>query len=135
MKILSCGAIRTPQVLLLSGVGPAKELTKHGIEKQVDLPAVGQNLMDHPAVQTFWEIRYPDQGVAVGSEAFNQPSYANSLPMDWVITGEADDKDLERAAQMDKSTFEGGLRSDYELTPMYLVGAFPNSVASMHVHC
>ncbi|WP_144906417.1 GMC family oxidoreductase [Halobellus captivus] len=45
--ILSAGAINTPQLLLLSGVGPAEHLRSHGIDVQTDLPGVGQNLQDH----------------------------------------------------------------------------------------
>lgn len=45
--ILSGGAINSPQVLMLSGVGAAAELEKHGIAVKVDLPGVGQNLQDH----------------------------------------------------------------------------------------
>ncbi|CAG9767977.1 unnamed protein product [Ceutorhynchus assimilis] len=47
--ILSAGAINTPQILMLSGIGPSQELTKHGIELVKNLP-VGQNLQDHVAV-------------------------------------------------------------------------------------
>jgi choline dehydrogenase-like flavoprotein len=45
--ILSGGAINTPQLLLLSGVGPAEELSRHGIKQVQELPMVGQNLQDH----------------------------------------------------------------------------------------
>ena len=45
--ILSAGAFGSPQILLRSGIGPAEEITKHGIEHLVDLPGVGQNLQDH----------------------------------------------------------------------------------------
>lgn len=45
--ILSGGAINTPQLLLLSGVGPAEELSRHEIEQVQELPMVGQNLQDH----------------------------------------------------------------------------------------
>ncbi|MEP7105578.1 MAG: FAD-dependent oxidoreductase [Chloroflexota bacterium] len=47
--ILSGGAYNSPQVLLLSGIGPAAELAPYGIKAVVDLP-VGKNLQDHPAV-------------------------------------------------------------------------------------
>jgi glucose dehydrogenase (acceptor) len=47
--ILSAGAIQSPQILMLSGVGPAKELTKHKIEVIQDSPGVGENLQDHIA--------------------------------------------------------------------------------------
>ncbi len=45
--ILSGGAINSPQLLLLSGIGPEAELKRHGIPLQHDLPGVGQNLQDH----------------------------------------------------------------------------------------
>jgi choline dehydrogenase len=44
--IISAGAFNTPQLLMLSGIGPRKELEKHGIEVKVDLPGVGKNLQD-----------------------------------------------------------------------------------------
>jgi choline dehydrogenase len=45
--ILSGGAINSPQLLLLSGIGPRAELERHGIALQHELPGVGQNLQDH----------------------------------------------------------------------------------------
>ena len=48
--ILSGGAINSPQLLMLSGVGPADHLGSLGIDLVHDLPGVGQNLRDHPAV-------------------------------------------------------------------------------------
>lgn len=45
--ILSAGAIGSPQLLLLSGVGPRSEIEKHGIELVHELPGVGENLQDH----------------------------------------------------------------------------------------
>lgn len=45
--LLSGGAINSPQLLLLSGIGPQAELARHGIVQQHDLPGVGQNLQDH----------------------------------------------------------------------------------------
>jgi choline dehydrogenase len=45
--VMAAGAIGTPQILQLSGVGPAELLRTHGIQPQVDLPGVGANLQDH----------------------------------------------------------------------------------------
>jgi choline dehydrogenase-like flavoprotein len=45
--ILSAGAVGSPQLLMLSGIGPADHLAFHGIEVKHDLPGVGQNLHDH----------------------------------------------------------------------------------------
>lgn len=46
--ILSAGALQSPQLLMLSGVGPKDELERHGIQVVADLPGVGENLQDHP---------------------------------------------------------------------------------------
>jgi len=45
--ILSAGAINSPQILMVSGLGPADHLAEHGITVRRDLPGVGQNLQDH----------------------------------------------------------------------------------------
>ena len=46
--VLAAGGIATPQLLMLSGLGPAEHLSSHGIPVVRDLPGVGQNLRDHP---------------------------------------------------------------------------------------
>jgi choline dehydrogenase-like flavoprotein len=48
--ILAAGAIHTPQLLMLSGIGPADELDSFGIQTLVNLPGVGSNLQDHMQV-------------------------------------------------------------------------------------
>ncbi|MDH3386906.1 MAG: choline dehydrogenase [Gammaproteobacteria bacterium] len=57
--ILSCGAIKSPQVLMLSGIGPADELNKHGIQIRHEMPAVGQNLQDHLKIHCTWRCTQP----------------------------------------------------------------------------
>lgn len=47
--VLTAGALASPHILLLSGVGPAAELDKHGIEVVADIHGVGQNIQDHCA--------------------------------------------------------------------------------------
>lgn len=57
--ILAAGATNSPQLLMLSGIGPASELNRHGIPVVVDLPGVGQNLQDHWDVQVQQECTRP----------------------------------------------------------------------------
>jgi choline dehydrogenase len=54
--ILSAGAIGSPQLLQLSGVGPGVLLARHGIAVAHDLPGVGRNLQDHYLVRMAWRV-------------------------------------------------------------------------------
>ncbi|KAI1089025.1 hypothetical protein F5B19DRAFT_389680 [Rostrohypoxylon terebratum] len=54
--IVSAGVWRSPQVLMVSGVGPADTLAAHGIDVVVDLPAVGQNAWDHPFLAHIYKV-------------------------------------------------------------------------------
>ncbi|TDQ05395.1 GMC family oxidoreductase [Labedaea rhizosphaerae] len=57
-EVLLCGgAINSPQLLLLSGIGPAAHLRELGIDVRVNLPGVGENLHDHPAAGVIWTSR------------------------------------------------------------------------------
>jgi choline dehydrogenase len=58
--ILCGGTYNSPQLLLLSGIGPAAQLQKHGIAPVADLPGVGANLSEHPAVMLEFEARRPE---------------------------------------------------------------------------
>jgi choline dehydrogenase len=55
--ILCAGALESPKLLLLSGVGPTDELAAHGIEPVCEAPDVGHNLHDHPNVTLFFHGR------------------------------------------------------------------------------
>lgn len=57
--ILAAGALKTPQLLELSGIGSKELLTSHGIECLVDNPNVGENLQDHGFVPFSWEVADP----------------------------------------------------------------------------
>ncbi len=58
--ILSAGAIGSPQLLLLSGIGEPGELRAAGVEPRHELPGVGRNLQDHPFVTAIWEVSGED---------------------------------------------------------------------------
>jgi choline dehydrogenase len=57
--ILSAGAVNSPQLLQLSGVGPAGLLRQHAVEVIADLPAVGRNLQDHLGIDHVFRSRLP----------------------------------------------------------------------------
>lgn len=65
--ILSAGALQSPQLLMLSGIGDGAELQRYGIPVIHDLPGVGKNLQDHPDYVFNYRARSPDLlGVSVG---------------------------------------------------------------------
>jgi choline dehydrogenase len=57
--VMAAGAIGSPQLLLLSGIGPAAHLREHEIDVQLDLPGVGANLQDHLDVCTLYKCTQP----------------------------------------------------------------------------
>jgi choline dehydrogenase len=57
--IISAGTVNSPQILMLSGIGPVDELSKHGIAVACDLPGVGKNLQDHVDSVLSWECSKP----------------------------------------------------------------------------
>jgi choline dehydrogenase len=64
--LLCAGAIGSPHLLLLSGVGPSDELRAAGVEPRHELPGVGRNLQDHPFVTMIWEVS--DQQTLYGAD-------------------------------------------------------------------
>ena len=65
---MCAGAFNSPQLLMLSGVGPADEVRRHGIEVLHDLPGVGTNLQDHPAGKLL--ARCPKPITLLAAESF-----------------------------------------------------------------
>ncbi|MDD7970929.1 GMC family oxidoreductase [Roseinatronobacter alkalisoli] len=57
--ILSAGAYNSPQIMMVSGLGPQAELRAHGITVRRDLPEVGQNLLEHPRLDLIYEAAQP----------------------------------------------------------------------------
>jgi choline dehydrogenase len=62
--VLSAGAIRSPQLLMLSGIGPEEQLRQFGIPVVRDLPGVGRNLMNHLSAQITFKVK---DGVALAT--------------------------------------------------------------------
>ena len=65
--VLSAGAIRSPQILMLSGIGPADHLTKLGVPVLLDRVGVGRNLRDHPGVAMYWRRDVADATIRGGA--------------------------------------------------------------------
>ncbi|XP_063536574.1 ecdysone oxidase-like [Cydia strobilella] len=68
--IVSAGAINTPQLLMLSGIGPKHHLIEKGIEVLLDSPLVGQNLQDHALAPVMVTAKKGAQSVTQNLEAF-----------------------------------------------------------------
>ncbi|CAM9799712.1 unnamed protein product, partial [Phaeothamnion confervicola] len=84
--LLAGGAVHSPQLLMLSGIGPADHLRSKGIPVVSDVPGVGANLMDHPAVTAMWDISRP---VAITDHLFRRNS-TKLRPLAvarWLLTG------------------------------------------------
>jgi len=79
--ILSGGAINSPHILMLSGVGPSDHLLKHGITPVIDLPGVGQNLQDHAKIELQYECKksFPIQKV-------DSPINKLTAGIQWIFT-------------------------------------------------
>ena len=79
--IVSCGAIKSPQLLMLSGIGSADALRALDITPQVNLPGVGQNLQDHLSIDSAFYCKKP-----VTLHTLTQPLKKLSVGLQWLAT-------------------------------------------------
>ncbi|MFM7531632.1 MAG: GMC family oxidoreductase, partial [Rubrivivax sp.] len=79
--ILSAGALQSPQLLQLSGIGPAALLRRHGIAVQVDAPDVGQNLQDHYQARVIVRLK---RKVSLNNQVRNPLSLAR-MGLQWLL--------------------------------------------------
>lgn len=86
--VLSAGTLKTPQLLMLSGIGPAAGLRAHNIDVLADLPGVGQGVGDHPSIS----VRYRLEGVPPRTTPGMIPMQAT---LNYVDSAFEDDGDLQ----------------------------------------
>ncbi|PLB52592.1 putative glucose dehydrogenase [Aspergillus steynii IBT 23096] len=103
--ILATGTLRTPQILMLSGVGPAETLSKHGIPTVIDVPEVGKGLTDHFSLFQLFKLRNPERGLALGSPLLSDPAFMKGFPADWTINQDVPARILEEAVRKDDAKF------------------------------
>lgn len=84
-NVLSAGTIRTPQILMLSGIGPGALLSKQNIPVLVDNHEVGKNYFDHFALFQVWKLRDPEKGLSMGSPKWDDQAFYKGLPCDWAV--------------------------------------------------
>ena len=97
--VLSAGSMASPQLLMLSGVGPADHLRELGIPVVHELPGVGQNLRDHPIVAVICQVRddHPQDPLAPRSQT----------ALRYTATGSADRNDMQITASSFSSPIGG----------------------------
>ena len=83
--ILCAGAVASPHLLMLSGIGPSGQLAVHGIPVAVDLPGVGQNMRDHPNVSVRFLVR---------DEVPQDPNGMRALRLRYTATGSDTPNDM-----------------------------------------
>ncbi|KUI73792.1 Pyranose dehydrogenase 3 [Cytospora mali] len=104
-NVVCCGgALRSPQLLMLSGIGASAHLEEHGVEAVVDLPEVGQGLHDHMSLYQFWKLKNPEKGYTIGSDnpIFQQPQFAKGVPVDWIVSTDIPHAGLAEAIEKDE---------------------------------
>lgn len=79
--ILSCGAINSPHLLMLSGIGSANTLLRHDINVVADLPGVGKNLQDHLEFYMQYECKKP-----ITLFSMSNPLRKIAVGMQWFLT-------------------------------------------------
>lgn len=133
--VLCAGAIASPQLLMLSGIGPADELTRHGIEVRRSAEGVGRNLQDHPVAPLTWQLR---AGFQVGPKdpryqmvvLARSPEARGAVHDVWIVNAVVHDV-LSMYAGVDLAESTGRIRltsSDPSAYPLIDLNYFSNEV-------
>lgn len=110
--IVSAGAFQSPQLLMVSGIGPKESLEKHGIPVVADRPGVGQNMWDHVLMGPSYRIN------AITSSSLAIPDFLHEA------------ENLYNEKQEGILTNSGGDFLAWEKIPSQLRSSFPNSTLS-----
>ncbi|KAI1114178.1 GMC oxidoreductase [Nemania sp. NC0429] len=138
--IVSAGAYRSPQVLILSGIGPKETLEKHDIEVKVDNPLVGTNYNDHIMLHLNWKLKDPSQGYSLGSPnpLFAKPEFLTGTPLSHVANTPIPRSQLEAAIAKDDGKVDPNhdlLKRDWAVMEnliLYL-GMPPQAIDGTHI--
>jgi choline dehydrogenase-like flavoprotein len=120
--IICAGAYRTPQLLMLSGLGAEETLTPQGIPVIHASPSVGKNLFDHFAIYMAFRLRDSTLGHALGTAAWTKPSLFKGLPWDWVVNGAPPAEVLEKHPA---SFADAEKRALFEVLTLYVAPGIP----------
>lgn len=82
---MATGALKSPQLLQLSGIGPASLLASHSIPLVHDAPSVRANLFDHFAFFQVFKLRGPERGLSLGHPNLTDPAFMKGIPLDWRV--------------------------------------------------
>ncbi|KAL4860843.1 hypothetical protein BDV12DRAFT_208749 [Aspergillus spectabilis] len=115
--IIAAGALRTPQILMLSGIGPFETLTRLETPTVYDNPLVGKNLTDHFALYQLYKLRNPERGLAIGSPLLSDPVFMKGLPTDWSVNQSVPADILELAVRNDRLKGHAATTDDSILSP------------------
>ena len=132
--ILCASAYRTPQLLMLSGIGSKSELSKHHVQCLVDNPAVGKNFCDHMAVYTWWKLRHPEKKLSISPDLVKEnPQLSGGHPWTVVAVQGVDKEGLDKASQRDSPTASpaDAARCHIETFVVYAKGGSDETAASI----
>jgi choline dehydrogenase len=123
--ILSAGALASPKLLMLSGIGPADVLREHGIKMRVDSPGVGSNLQEHIYATMVYSVNIPTLNMDLTARGFLRHG------LDFVVRGRgAVTVAAAHSVAFGRLAADHG-RPDYEIifAPLGLSGAVPGTDA------
>ena len=114
--VVACGAIKSPQLLKLSGIGPAEELQSHDISLKHHLPGVGENLQDHLYINTGFHCRQP-----ICLDYLANPLHKLRVGVEWLLTrkGVASSNIWEMGGLVSSNTGVPYPNLQYHFTPVY----------------